>query len=105
MLTPALNENPDFVPHGEGKYLVSIELDNYALEDMDKYRRIDTWTTDHWDTINYYLLNSQNIGLGHLLFRIPKDRYGELFGDEDAEAKLESLEGCTAIISMARVAR
>lgn len=102
-LLPALNNTPVFVPDGEGRYIVTVELDDYALNDMDRRQRIDTWTTEHWTTINYYLLNSRNISLGHLLFRIPKEQHQEMFGDRDAVAKIELLEKRNAVISMTRV--
>ena len=40
-------------PQSNGSYLITVWLDNYALYDMHKEKRIHMWTADHWNTINY----------------------------------------------------
>lgn len=82
----------------DNAYRVDVELGDHVVNDMDRHRRVDTWTKDHWDTINYYLLNSRNVGLGHLLFTVPKDIHQKLFGEGEPDATVESIAGRTAVI-------
>lgn len=85
---------------GNGKYLVKVWLGEGVLGRMDARKRIHTWTTDAWDTINYYVLNSQGIGLGHKLFSVPKAEHVRLFGNAATTANFESLVGRNATIEV-----
>ena len=88
----------------DGRYFVEVCLDDGIFNDMDRERRVMTWTTDHWDTINYYLCNKKNAGLGHLLLEVPKRTHKELFGDKEPDAKLEVVKGRMALVSLKPVA-
>ena len=85
---------------GDGRYLAEVRLAHGTLKTMDKHRRVMSWTTDHWNTINYYLLNRQNTGLGHKLFEIPKDAHAEMFGKNEPEATIESIVGRIALVAL-----
>jgi hypothetical protein len=67
---------------------------------MDARKKIHTWTTDGWDTINYYVLNSQGIGLGHKLFSVSKADHARLFGNVAPTANFKSIVGRSAIIEV-----
>ena len=90
--TPSLRKQYD------GRYLIEVRLEQGVREDMREC--VDSWTTDHWDEINYYFPNSKNIGLGHKLFGVPKTLHGQLFGEYEPEVLIESLVGRTAVIAM-----
>lgn len=90
-----------------GTYLITVYLDQYALDDMHKEKRIHMWTADHWDSINYYMMNSKSIGLGHKLFEIPKAEHNKIFGNIVPSARsiisnahLVSLNGRMATIEL-----
>jgi hypothetical protein len=61
---------------------------------------VDSWTTDHWDTVNYYVSNKAGLGIGHKLFGIPKPEHRELFGEFEPEADIMSIEGRFAVIEL-----
>lgn len=81
-------------------YLVKVWLGEGALNDMHKHRKIQSWTTDNWDTINYYVLNSKGIGLGYRLFSVPKALHAKLFGKLQPVACLRSIVGRTAVVEL-----
>lgn len=85
----------------DGRHLVEVWLDEGVLGHMHKRKTIHSWTTDNWDTVNYYVLNSQGIGLGHKLFSIPKREHARLFGRSKPTARFYSLSGRTAVIELA----
>lgn len=95
-----VDPNPVFSKQDDGRYFVELRMDCGIFEDADRRWRLMTWTTDHWDTINYYLGNKKNAGLGHLLFAVPKHTHKELFGDKEPDAKLEIVKGRMALVSL-----
>ncbi len=88
------NGDTDFIKQDDGAFLISAFLPNLTSECLDKDFRVQSWTTDHWTTINYYLLNRQGIGLGFGAFRIPKERHQMMFGDQEPHVFVKSIEGC-----------
>jgi hypothetical protein len=86
---------------GDGKYFVKVWLGEGVLGHMHKRMTIHSWTTDNWDTINYYALNSQGIGLGHKLFSVQKALHLQLFGKSSPVASFRSLNGRNAVIELA----
>lgn len=89
---------PSLCKQDDGRYLIEVRLGQGVREDMREC--VESWTTDHWDEINYYFPNSRNIGLGHKLFAVPKTLHGQLFGEYEPEVLIESLVGRTAVIAM-----
>ena len=90
-----------------GSYFIEVWLDHYVLGDMHKKQQIQIWTTAHWNTVNYYMMNSRGAGLGHKLFSIPKGEHYKVFGYivPDASlvipnASLISLNGRKAIVEL-----
>jgi hypothetical protein len=94
------NVDPTFHRNVDGSYSVPIRLGPAVIDDMNKYREIHSWTTDHWTSINYYALNSKSAGLGHRLFSIEKPDHFKMFGDSDVEAVFESIDGRSAVVRM-----
>lgn len=90
--TPSLRKQDD------GRYLIEVRLGQGVREDMRE--SVYSWTTDHWDEINYYFPNTKNAGLGHKLFGVPKTLHAQLFGEYAPEVFIESLVGRTAVIAM-----
>lgn len=89
---------PEFAKQEDGRYLVAVRLGPGVLEDMRD--SVESWTTEHWTVINYYLPNRQGIGLGHKLFEIPKAKYAAMFGEFEPDASIESLVGRDAVIAL-----
>lgn len=87
------NGEPDFIKQGDGTYLLSTFMPNFTPESLDRELRVQSWTTDHWTTINYYLRNRQGIGLGFGAFQIPKERHQTMFGDQEPHVFVKSIEG------------
>lgn len=83
---------------GNGNYQVDVWLESGVRENMHKSRTISSWTTDHWDTINYYAAHTKNCGLGHKLFSVPKAIHDQLFGTAVPTARFYSVEGRRAVI-------
>lgn len=54
---------------------------------------VETWTTDRWDLVNFYVLNRQRIGLGFKLLGVPKPQYLEQFGGRELDMSLEPTSG------------
>lgn len=94
--------DPDPIFHklADGSYLVEARILPNVLQDMDKHKRVFDWTTDHWDSFNYYLCNSQNLGLGHKLFGIKKTAVNRMFGGEFPSGTLEAIVGLNVLVSL-----
>lgn len=95
--------NPNFPieRQDKGRYFVRVWLGEGVLDHMHKRKSIHCWTTEDWDTVNYYVLNSKGIGLGHKLFSVPKAKHSRLFGKSKPTASFYSLEGRNAVIELA----
>lgn len=98
--TQRLDPDPVFQLHEDGSYTTTILLDRDALADADKHLRVDSWTTEHWSSINYYLLNRQHIGLGYRLLGVPKVQHKQMFGTGDAVVTVESIKHRTATLRL-----
>ena len=100
-------ERRDFEPplksQGVGLYEVAAWMPQEALDNMDKRQRVESWTTDHWDTINYYLRNRQGIGLGFKVLAVPKELHRKLFGAGEPEVAVMRVEGRTVTLLFKRV--
>ena len=88
-----------FVKQADGSYLITVQISPYALSDADLRHGLMSWTTDHWSTINYYIQNSQHIGLGNKVLGVSKDLHKELFGDKEPFVELLSVHGSQAVLS------
>lgn len=89
----------------DGTYLVHVWLGEGVLGHMHKHKKIHAWTTDDWDSINYYVLNSQGIGLGHKLFSISKGTHQRLFGSSIPTVHFKDISGRNATIEIAASAK
>lgn len=94
-------------PQSNGSYLINVWLGHYVLDDMHEEKRIHMWTAEEWDTINYYMRNRKNAGLGHKLFEISKIEHFKIFGNmvpnarsTIPNARLISLNGRMATIEL-----
>ncbi|MHB1953665.1 MAG: HIRAN domain-containing protein [Sulfobacillus sp.] len=81
-------------------YLVHVWLGEGVLGYMHKHKKIHSWTTDDWDSVNYYVLNSRGIGLGHKLFSVPKDVHQRYFGSSTPTVEFKSINGRNATIEV-----
>lgn len=84
----------------DGTYHITAWLDHYAITDMHPKKRIHTWTTYDWDTVNYYLLNRKGTGLGHKLFAIAKPEHYRLFGNNTPLAEINKINGRLAYVTL-----
>ncbi|MDM0109926.1 hypothetical protein QTH97_33800 [Variovorax sp. J22R24] len=84
---------PPLRSRGVGLYEATAWLPQDALGNMHKQQAVESWTTDDWDRINYYVLNKQNIGLGHKLVAVPKDMHAQLFGENEPVVTVLAIEG------------
>lgn len=87
------DSTPPLQGRGVGLFEVTVWLPYAALHDMDKRQRVKSWTTEHWDTVNYYLRNTRGIGLGHKVVAVPKKVHAKLFGDREPEVTVLAIEG------------
>ena len=84
---------PSLQARGVGLFEVTVWLPHAALHDMDQQQRVKSWTTEHWDTVNYYLRNTRGIGLGHKVVSVPKKIHAKLFGDREPQVSVLAIEG------------
>lgn len=96
------NTDPVFQRQDDGSYLVTVRVvrANEVLGNMHKHRRMGSWTTGHWSTINYYVANPQGIGLGHKLFEISKPTHQEMFGTSEPHAEIVSIDGLSVTVRL-----
>jgi len=92
--------NPVFHRQEDGRFVTTVRLGHGILDDMHKHRRMGSWTTENWSTINYYLDNRKGIGLGYKLFGIPKEMHRGMFGEAEPDAQVEFIEGRMATVSL-----
>lgn len=82
---------PEFKPDHQGKYRFKCWLPSDAVGFLHPKCRTKGWTTDTWDTINYYLANAKNIGLGFKVLSVPKAEHTKVFGDAPVNAVIEDI--------------
>lgn len=96
------DSSPPLQPRSAGLFEITVWLPHNALGNMHKKQHVESWTTEHWDSINYYLLNRQGIGLGHKLVEIPKATHARLFGEQEPEVSVVTIEGRTVTLLFKR---
>lgn len=84
---------PPLQTRGTGLFEVTVWLPHAAIHDLDNLQRVKSWTTEHWDTVNYYLRNTRGIGLGHKVMAVPKKLHEKLFGDKEPQVTVLAIEG------------
>lgn len=77
------------VETSRGIYSAKVWIPTSNSDDIHEHGRIKEWTTDEWETVNYYLLNRQNIGLGHKVYELSKVEHARLFHGRASSASLE----------------
>lgn len=63
---------PDLKPDEHGAYRFKCWLPHDAVGFLHPKGRTMGWTTDSWNTINYYLANAKGIGLGSRSCQCPR---------------------------------
>lgn len=82
---------PELKKDGKGDYQFKVWLPRDALDNIKSDHRAHGWTTDSWNTVNYYLMNRQGIGLGHKVLSVPKAKHVYVFGEERADVIVEEI--------------
>lgn len=83
---------PEFKPDDQGVYRFKCWLPHDAVGSLHPKGRTKGWTTDGWDTVNYYLANAKGIGLGFKVLSISKAEHTRVFGEKPVNAVLEAVE-------------
>lgn len=65
-----------------------VWLDQEVLDVVEAGYGLMSWTTPHWDTVNFYAENEQRIGLGYCVLKLPKRA-----GLETFSALVEKVDG------------
>jgi hypothetical protein len=65
----------------DGSYVAIVWVPTSDFNELHKSRQVEEWTTETWDTVNFYALNRQGIGLGFKVYELPKQQYTKLFED------------------------
>lgn len=76
-----------------GTYTATVLMPLVHRDELHKNLDVTDWTTDHWDTINWYVMNRQGIGIGFKIYAMSKTEYSEKFGTRTVDASLELGEG------------
>lgn len=76
----------------DGSYLVKVWVPVSDHNELHKHRVVEEWTTDRWETVNFYAINRQGIGLGFKVYELQKREYAKLFKDGPTSGML-LLEG------------
>jgi hypothetical protein len=88
-----VNGYAPLIESSNGIYTAKVWIPTPDQNDLHKQRRVHEWTTDAWETVNFYALNRQGIGLGHKLYEIPKAQHARLFHGRATSATLELGDG------------
>lgn len=86
-----LPSDPAFKKDSSGAYRFKCWLPYDAVDECHARLRTKGWTTDSWNTVNYYLCNRQGLGLGFKLLSIPKSEHEKAFGPEPVKAVVEDI--------------
>ncbi len=84
--------DPAFQKDADGAYRFKCWIPHDAVGNLHPKRRTKGWTTDSWTTVNYYLSNAQNLGLGFKVLSIAKAKHAKVFGEEPVTAVVESIQ-------------
>lgn len=84
---PQLESQPD------GSLTARVWLPVSSHDLLHKKRGVMLWTTDEWDTVNFYADNFKRAGLGHKILEMPKCLFNKMFGDDRLEMSVEDLQG------------
>jgi len=86
-----LPADPEFKKDASGAYRFKCWLPHDAVGEHHARLRTKGWTTDSWNTVNYYLCNRQGLGLGFKLLSVPKAKHAKALGDKPATAIVEDI--------------
>lgn len=84
-----INGYPPIELQPNGTYSVKVWVPTSNLNDLDKNKTVETWSTEKWNTVNFYALNRQRLGLGFKIYELKKQEYIRFFGETDPECLLE----------------
>lgn len=84
--------DPQFKKDTDGAYRFKCWIPHDAVGHLHSKLRTKGWTTDSWTTVNYYLSNAQNIGLGFKVLSVPKSKHTKAFGEEPVTAVVEEIK-------------
>jgi hypothetical protein len=88
-----VNGYPPLTESSAGVYTAKVWVPTPDFSDLHKQRHVHEWTTDSWDTVNFYALNRKSAGLGYKLYEVPKDEHARLFNGQPTSATLELGKG------------
>jgi len=84
--------DPEFKKDAKGDYRFKCWLPHDAIGGLHPKLLAKGWTTDSWTTVNYYLSNAKNIGLGFKVLSVPKDKHAKVFGEEPVNVVIEEIQ-------------
>lgn len=84
--------DPVFKSGADGVYRFKCWIPHDATGNLHPELRTKGWTTHSWTTVNYYLSNSQGIGLGFKILSIAKAKHARVFGEEPVTAVVEEIK-------------
>jgi hypothetical protein len=93
---------PPFEPDEQGVYRFKCWLPHDAVGFLHPMGRTKGWTTDGWDTINYYLANAKGIGLGFKVLSVPKADHIRVFGEAPVNAVIEDIKQRWVVLRLER---
>lgn len=96
--THRLPRYPQLEPQSDESLTARVWLPVSSHDLLHKKRGVMLWTTNEWETVNFYADNFKRAGLGHKILEMPKRQFNETFGDESLEARLEDLDGRWAML-------
>lgn len=67
--------------NADESYVTKVWIPTPEFNELHKTQDVQEWTTETWETINYYALNRQGIGLGLKVYELAKPQYAKLFRD------------------------
>lgn len=104
-----LNDSDELSKQSEHGYkpLTQVSADVYMAEvwlpvsdigELHKKLRVQQWTGEHWDTVAFFVLNAQGLGLGFKVYEMPKALHAEVFGPGALEMRLQVMQGRRAAL-------
>lgn len=80
---------PPLLKNESGDFTVDVWIPVSDFSDLHRLREVNIWTTDAWDTVNFYIMNRQGIGLGYKIYEMPKAKFEELFSIDTVQASVD----------------
>ena len=72
----------------DGIYFAPVWVPTPDFDELNKSRIVKEWTSESWNSIGYFAMNSQGIGRGFKVYELSKSQYKKLFKNGPTKGQL-----------------